>query len=458
MALSGLEIYKLLPGGVKPPHPKANCKECGYPTCLAFAMKLAAKQAELKLCQYVSDEAKEKLEASAAPPVRLVSLGAGERKVQAGNEIVLFRHEKTFYNRPGVFVRVPDTLPPAELAALVQAVADYQVDYVGIVLRVDGLAVEAASGQPAPFAAAVKAAAAVKLPLILMATDPAVMEAGLSAAGGSAPLIYGAGEKNWQAFAELAKAHKAPLALTGQGDLQALANLVEQVKATGLEDLVLDPGARDPAGNLQLATQLRRLAIKQSQRACGFPLITFPGQSAWGAELEGALAAQHVAKYSGFIVLDHLSPALVYPLLVLRQNIYTDPQKPIQVLPGTYEINNPKPDSPVLITTNFSITYFAVANEVEGGGFPAWLLIADAEGMSVLTSWAAGKFDADKIVKTIKTTGIADKIAHRKVVIPGAVAVLSGELEGEMPDWKIMVGPREAVDIPTFLKTVWPAA
>ncbi len=458
MALSGLEIYKLLPGGLKPPHPKANCKECGFPTCLAFAMKLAAKQAELKLCKYVSDEAKEKLESSSAPPVRLVALEAGDRKVQAGNEIVLFRHEKTFFNRPGLFIRVKDTLAADELAALAKTIADYQVDYVGIKLAVDGLAVEAASGDAAKFAAAVKAAAAVKMPLILIASDKAMMEAGLAASAGITPLLYAADESNWQAMAELAKAKKAPLVLKGKGDLQALANLADQVKQAGLEDLVLDLGVRDFAGSLQLATQIRRLAIKQTQRAVGFPLITFPGEGPDGAELEGALAAQHIAKYGGFIVLDHFSPALLYPLLVLRQNIYTDPQKPIQVLPGIYEINNPKPESPVLVTTNFSITYFSVANEVEGGGFPAWLLIADAEGMSVLTAWAAGKFDSEKIAKTVKTTGVADKVAHRKVVIPGAVAVLSGELEAELPDWKIMVGPREAVDIPAFLKTVWAAA
>lgn len=458
MALSGLEIFKLLPGGLKPPHPKANCKECGFPTCLAFAMKLAAKQAELKACKYVSDEAKEKLEASAAPPIRLVTLQAGERKVQAGNEIVLFRHEKTFYNRAGLFVRLKDTLPPAELAAQAKTIADYVADYVGIKLQVDGLAIEAAAGDAGKFAAAVKAAAAVKMPLILIASDKAMMEAGLNAAGDIIPLIYAADENNWQAMVELAQAKKAPLALKGKGDLQALANLAEQVKAAGWEDLVLDTGARGFADTLQLATQLRRLAIKHNQRAVGFPLITFPGENPDGADLEGALAVQHIAKYSGFVVLDHFSPALAYPLLVLRQNIYTDPQKPIQVLPGLYEINTPQPDSPVLITTNFSITYFAVANEVEGGGFRAWLLIADAEGMSVLTSWAAGKFDAEKIAKTVKITNITDKISHRKIIIPGAVAVLSGELEGELPDWKVLVGPREAVDIPAYLKQVWPTA
>jgi len=457
MALSGLEIYKLLPGGIKPPHPKANCKECGYPTCLAFAMKLAAKQAELSLCKYVSDEAKGKLEASAAPPIRLVALSAGDRKVQAGNEIVLFRHEKTFYNRPGLFVRVKDTLPAAEMKALVEAVAAYEVDYVGIKLRMDGLAVEAASGDAAKFADAVKAAAAVKMPLILIAKDKALMEAGLNAAAPIVPLLYAADESNWQAMSELAKAKKAPLVVRGKGDLQALASLADQVKGAGLEDLVLDPGTRGFGDSLQIATQMRRLAIKANQRACGFPLITFPGEGPDPA-LEAPLAAQHVAKYGGFVVLDHFSPALVYPLLVLRQNIYTDPQKPIQVQPGIYEINSPKPDSPVMMTTNFSITYFAVANEIEGSGMPAWLLIADAEGMSVLTAWAAGKFDADKIVKTIKTTNIESKISHKKIVIPGAVAVLSGEVEGEMPGWSIMVGPREAVDIPSYYKNVWAKA
>jgi acetyl-CoA decarbonylase/synthase complex subunit gamma len=255
----------------------------------------------------------------------------------------------------------------------------------------------------------------------------------------------------------LAKAKNAPLALKGKGDLQALANLADQVKNAGLQDLALDPGVRGFAANLQVVTQMRRLAIKANQRACGFPLITFPGEGP-DPTLEAPLAAQHIAKYGGFVVLDHFSPATVYPLLVLRQNIYTDPQKPIQVQPGIYEINNPKPDSPVLMTTNFSITYFAVANEVEGSGHPAWLLIADAEGMSVLTAWAAGKFDADKIVKTIKTTSIESKITHKKFIIPGAVAVLSGEVEGELPGWNIMVGPREAVDIPSYLKTVWAAA
>ena len=169
---------------------------------------------------------------------------------------------------------------------------------------------------------------------------------------------------------------------------------------------------------------------------------------------EAALAALAIAKYAGFVVLDHFSPALAYPLLVLRQNIFTDPQKPIQVQPGLYEINNPKPDSPLMVTTNFSITYFSVANEIESAGIPGWLLVADAEGMSVLTAWAAGKFDASTIAKGVKSTGVADKLNHRRIILPGQVAMLSGELEEELPGWEIKVGPREAVDLPGYLKVM----
>jgi acetyl-CoA decarbonylase/synthase complex subunit gamma len=226
--------------------------------------------------------------------------------------------------------------------------------------------------------------------------------------------------------------------------LEELADLTEKIKAKGVEDLVLDPAARNLSGTLVVNTQLRRLALKKNFRALGYPIIACPKNA--------EAAAQAIAKYAGFIILDEFSPELVYPLLVLRQNIYTDPQKPIQVQPGIYEINNPKPESPVLVTTNFSITYFSVANEVEGSGLPAWLLVCDAEGMSVLTAWAAGKFDAERIAKAIKGFNVADKVSRKRVVLPGHVAVLSGELEAELPGWEIRVGPREALDIPKYMK------
>ncbi|MEJ5199215.1 MAG: acetyl-CoA decarbonylase/synthase complex subunit gamma [Anaerolineae bacterium] len=455
MALSGLDIYKLLPGGVKPPHPKANCKECGFPTCLAFAMKLAAKQAELSACKYVSDEAKAKLSAAAAPPIRLITLSADGHKIEVGNETVLFRHEKTFYHPTALLVRVPDTLPAAEAEALAKAVADYKVDYVGMPLRLDGLAIEGVSGNAEQFAATVAAVrAACTLPLVLVSETPAVIAAGLAKTDGITPLICAATAANWEEMAKLAKAAKAPLVVRGD-TLGDLAELTQKLTEAGVEDLVLDPTARGFAGSLQMLTQLRRLALRKNFRPLGYPIITFPYLGAADAGMETLLAGQQIAKYAGFVVLSRFSPASVYPLLVLRANLFTDPQKPIQVEPGIYPINKPGPDAPVMVTTNFSITYFAVANEVESSGLPGWLLVADAEGMSVLTAWAAGKFDAEKIAKTVKSTGIAEKVNHRKVVIPGHVAVLMGELEEELPGWQIKVGPREAVDLPRYLKTAW---
>ncbi len=443
MALWGIQLYKLLP--------PTNCKACDFPTCLAFAMKLAAKQAELAACPHVSEESKALLEESAAPPVRLVTLSANGHEAKAGNETVMFRHEKTFYNPPGIFIRLYDNLSVAELEAKAQKVVDYEVDYVGMSLTVDGFAIEA-TGDGATFAEAIKAVLGVALrPLILVATDPGVMAKGLEAAGDVAPLIYGATPENWEAFAELAKAHKAPMAIRANS-LSTLAELTGKITDAGVPDVVLDNGVRDMASSLALQTQLRRLAIKKNFRALGYPIIAFPGECTDDRALAAVAATQAITKYAGFVVLEDFSPATVYPLLVLRQNIYTDPQKPIQVQPGIYEINDPGPDAPAMVTTNFSITYFSVANEIDGSGMPAWLVVADAEGMSVLTAWAAGKFDAERIAKDVNGFGLADKIDHKSLILPGHVAVLSGELEEELPGWDILVGPREAVDLPAYLK------
>jgi len=444
MALSGLEIYKLLP--------RTNCKECGYPTCLAFAMKLAAKQADLADCPYVSDEARAKLAAAAAPPIRLITVSSNGHKIEVGNETAMFRHEKTFYHPTGLLVRVQDGQPAEQIAATAGAAGDYKVDYVGIGLHLDGILVEGTAA--GPFAAAVDTVrGATKLPLVLLAEDPAVMQAGLAKAAGTQPLIGPATEANWEAMGKLAKDNKASLIIRAD-TLNGLAALTEKLVAAGVEDLVLDPEARGFSASLNTLTELRRLALKKNLRPLGYPIITFPYLGSSDPCAEPLLAAQQIAKYAGFVVLSQFDPATVYPLLVLRQNIYTDPQKPIQVEPGIYPINKPGPDDPVMVTTNFSITYFAVANEVESSGIPAWLLVADAEGMSVLTAWAAGKFDAERIAKTVKNTGIAEKVNHQKVIIPGHVAVLLGELEEELSGWDIRVGPREAVDLPRYLKTV----
>ncbi|MHB0878904.1 MAG: acetyl-CoA decarbonylase/synthase complex subunit gamma [Anaerolineae bacterium] len=446
MALSGLAIYKLLP--------KTNCKECGFPTCLAFAMKLAAKQAELSQCPYVSEDAKAALEESAAPPIRLVKVGEGERAFEVGNETVMYRHEKTFVHPTGILVRVRDTEDLAAIEAKARDVAAYTVERVGMNLRLDGVAVEATSGDVAKFAAAVAAArkGAGDVPMMLMAGDVALLRAGIEKAG-PRPLLYAANKANWQQVAALAAEKKAPVVAVG-ADLGELAELTQNLKGAGVEDVVLDPGARGAAESLRQFTILRRLALRSNFRALGFPLVSFPGEGAANPEQEAITAAQHIAKYAGVVVLDHFDAATAYDLLTLRLNVYTDPQKPIQVSPGLYEIGSPTAASPLLVTTNFSLTYFSVSGEVEGSGIPAWLLVADAEGMSVLTAWAAGKFDAEVIAKAVGKFGVADKISHRKIVLPGFVASLSGELEDELPGWEVRVGPREAVEIPAYLK-IW---
>jgi acetyl-CoA decarbonylase/synthase complex subunit gamma len=440
MALSGIQIYKLLP--------QTNCKDCGFPTCLAFAMKLAAKQVELSACPHVSEEAQAQLSEAAAPPVRPVTVKSNGYEIKAGGEVVLFRHEKTFYNRPGLFLRVHDSEDPGAIKAKVAPADEYEVDYVGMSLTMSGFAVQAGGGD---FGAAVSAVREVSHRPLILIGQPGDLQAGLGQIGeGEKTLLCHATTDNWQDMASLAKQRGAALAVQA-GTLDGMVNLASRVKEAGVEDIVLSPEQRGMRGTLTANTISRRLALKKTFRPLGYPIIAFPGDLG-NPELEVVAAAQAIGKYSSFIVLDHFSPATVYPLLVLRQNIYTDPQKPIQVQPGLYEINDPQPEDPVLVTTNFSITYFSVANEVEGAGLPAWLLVTDAEGMSVLTAWAAGKFDSERIAKAVKTFNVADKVSKKRIVLPGHVAVLSGELEEELPGWEIRVGPREAVDLPTFMK------
>ena len=439
MALSGIQIYKLLP--------QTNCKDCDFPTCLAFAMKLAAKQVDLEECPHVSEESSVQLAESAAPPVRPVTVSAGEHEVKGGNEVVLFRHDKRFFTQPGLFIRVRDTQSADEIKAKVKPVGEYVVDYVGMDLSMGGIAVQANGGN---FGAAVEAVrSATDLPLILIA-PPADLKAGFDKLDGETPLICHATAENWEEMAALAKEYEVPLAIEADS-VDAMVGLVEKLQEAGLKDLVLSPTQRGMLGTLTANTTTRRMALKETFRPLGFPILSFPGDVGDPVR-EVSLAAQAIGKYSSFIILDHFESATAYALLVLRANIYTDPQEPIQVEPGIYEINNPGPEDPLLVTTNFSITYFSVANEIESIGLPAWLLVTDSEGMSVLTAWAAGKFDAELIAKDAKRFDAASKVSRQRIVLPGHVAVLSGELEEEMPDWEVKVGPREAVDLPSYLK------
>ena len=442
MALSGIQIYQLLP--------KTNCKECGFPTCLAFAMKLAAKQVSLDLCPDVSEEARAKLAEAAAPPVRPITIKSNGYEVKGGNEVVLFRHKKRFFSLPGLFIRVYDTQSADEIKVKVKPVDEYSVDYVGMDLAMGGIAIQAQGGD---FGTAVEAVRDVtKLPLILIGSAGELKTGLEKLADDDTPLLCHATTENWKEMAELAKEYKVPLSVAAD-DVDEMVDVVGKLGDAGLKDFVLAPTQRSMLGSLTANTTIRRMAIQETYRPLGFPIINFPGDVGDPVR-EVSLAMQAIAKYGSFIILDNFEKATAYALLVLRANIYTNPQEPIQVTPGIYELNDPGPEDPLLVTTNFSITYFSVANEIESMGIPCWLLVTDSEGMSVLTAWAAGKFDAEIIAKDAKRFGAPDKLTKKRIVLPGHTAVLSGELEEELPDWEVKVGPKEAVDIPAYLKNV----
>ncbi len=444
MALTGIQIFKLLP--------KTNCKECGVPTCLAFAMNLASGKAELDSCPYVSDEAREKLSAASAPPIRPVTIGAGVRKAITGGETVQYRHEKTFYNQTLLAAQVGSDIAAADLEAKLKAWNALQFERVGFNLRPELVAVKDVDGNADAFGAVAKQIAETsEFNVILMTENADVMKAGVAACGFKRPLLYGATDANADALGEIAKENDLPLGIKADS-LEALVPLSDKLTGMGLKDLVLDPGSREPKQAHQDMIAVRRAALKDSNRSVGFPTITFPCEMASNLDVETMMAAMFVAKYGGIVVMSDFSGESVFPLLLERLNIFTDPQRPMTVTEGIYEINNPDENSPVLVTTNFALTYFIVSGEIEASKVPTWLLIKDSEGLSVLTAWAAGKFAGDDVGMFVKKCGIADKVKNQELVIPGYAAAIVGDVEEELPGWTITVGPREAAHIPGFLK------
>jgi acetyl-CoA decarbonylase/synthase, CODH/ACS complex subunit gamma len=445
MALTGIQIFKLLP--------KTNCKECGVPTCLAFAMNLASGKAELDSCPYVSDEAKEQLAEASAPPIRPVTLGKGIRKTATGGETVLYRHEKTFFNPTVLAATVASDTDLAALDTTLKTYNAFQYERVGLNLRPELLMVkDAGKGADAFAAVAKKIATESEFNLVLMTEDAAVMKAGIEAAGFKRPLLYAATEANADEFGALAKEADLPLAVKADS-VEALIPLTEKLTGMGLKDLVIDPGSREIKQALEDQVAIRRAALKAGNKALGFPTITFPCEMASNLDMETLIAAMFVAKYGGIVVLSDFTTESLFPLLLERLNIFTDPQRPMTVTEGIFEINNPDENSPVLVTTNFALTYFIVSGEIEASKVPAWLLIKDSEGLSVLTAWAAGKFGGDDVGVFVKKCGIMDKVKHTELIIPGYAAAIAGDVEEELPGWTITVGPREAAHLPAFLKS-----
>jgi acetyl-CoA decarbonylase/synthase complex subunit gamma len=442
MALTGVEIFKLLP--------KTNCKKCGFPTCLAFAMKLAQRQASLDLCPDVSEEAKQKLGEASAPPVRPITFGTGDKAVKMGEETVLFRHDKRFVNPCAFALEIKDT--SADIDSRIEEVMKSEIDRVGQKLRVDAIALMNNSNDAGKFEAAAKTIAqkAPDVPVIVCSGNPLAAEAAVKHFADKKPIVYGANAENAEAMANIAKTHKATLGVTAN-NLDELSSLTEKIKSFGVQDMVIDSGARKAKEILRDNTFIRRAAIKKNFKPFGYPVITFAQRE--DSLMESLIGTIGVAKYSSMIVLSSIEKWKNLALFTLRQNLYTDPQVPMQVEQKIYKIGEPSPESPLLITTNFSLTYFIVSGEVENSKVPSYLAVMDNEGLSVLTAWAAGKFTAAKIAQFIKDSGVENTLSHRELIIPGYVAILSGAIEDKLEGWKVIVGPREANGIPAFLRS-----
>ena len=445
MALTGIQIFKLLP--------KTNCKECGVPTCLAFAMNLASGKAELDSCPYVSDEAREQLSAASAPPIRPVAVGKGVRAFTTGGETVQYRHEKTFFNPTAFAALVNSDIKDSDLKDKLKIWNAFQYERVGLNLRPEMVALKDIKGDKKEFAQKAKIVAETsEFNLILMSENADVMKAGIEACKFKKPVIYAATAGNADAFGAAAKENNLPLAVKADS-VDGLIPLTNKLTGMGLKDLILDPGSREIKKSLEDLVAIRRAALKAGNRSLGFPTITFPCEMASNLDMETLIAGMHVAKYGGIVVMSDFTGDNIFPLLLERLNIFTDPQRPMTVTQGIYPIGNPDENSPVLVTTNFALTYFIVSGEIESSKVPSWLLIKDSEGLSVMTAWAAGKFSGDDVGSFVKKSGISDKVKHKQIIIPGYAAAIAGDMEEELPGWTITVGPREAAHIPAFLKS-----
>jgi acetyl-CoA decarbonylase/synthase complex subunit gamma len=435
--MTGMQIYKNLP--------KTNCKDCGLPTCMAFAMQVAAKQRALTDCPHITEEAKAAMSEASAPPMRLVKIGPEGKSFDIGQETVMFRHEEKFHRPAGIAVRVPASLSDADVGARLEAIGKSAFMRVGKTLRVALAAVEVDGAGAA--ARAKLAAEKSPVPLVLIG-KPDALKAAAEAVKDKRPLLYKADAASVEALAAVAAATKCPLAVSG-GSLEELADLTSKAKEKGVEDIVLAFGSSG-AETIRSLTVARRAALRKQFRPFGYPAAVEVAVAT--AELEGLMAATYAAKYAGIVIVNGLEPWELLPILVTVQDVYTDPQVPNAVEAKLYELGSPNENSPVLFTTNFSLTYFSVAGEVERSKVPAYICVVDTEGLGVLNSYAGDKISAEKVVKTIQAQKVAEKVKHRRLIIPGLLPIFRAEIE-DTSEWKeVIIGPENAREIPAFLQ------
>jgi acetyl-CoA decarbonylase/synthase, CODH/ACS complex subunit gamma len=436
MPMTGLQIFKLLPN--------TNCRKCGYPTCLAFAMKLAAGRESLGKCPDASEEARAALGAASAPPIRAVVIGRGERAITVGEETVFFRHEKTFVRRPALF-RV---LTAAEGDSTLDGWSAVSIVRAGETFGIDGVAVTESGGAPQQVVAAV----ARGFPVALLAATLDGAAAMVEKIADQRPLLIPPAGAYSTAWAILAAKFGVPLVVSGP-DLSGLAASAVDATKAGVTDILLEPPGADARSLHQNLSSIRRGALDRIHPGLGHPVFLRVGPG----EFEKAVIG--ITKFASVLAIADGGGETWLPLWTLRQNIYTDPQKPLQMEPGVYAIGEPHGNSPLLVTTNFSLTYFIVSTEVEASGIASHLAVVDAEGLSVLTAWSAGKLSGERVAKSLRQMGAVERVEHRTVIIPGYASVISGELEDALGDgWRVLVGPQEASDIAPFFRDVWAPA
>jgi acetyl-CoA decarbonylase/synthase complex subunit gamma len=461
--ISPIDVYRLLP--------RTNCGECGEANCMAFATRLVNGEYQIKACSpLLKEEHASSLAALnelLAPPVRAVTIGTGDHAVTIGGKYVLLRHEFTYHNPTAIAVDVTDEMGKDALTARIREIQDFSYSYIGRDLRLDAIALRCTSAEPSSFAAAAgTVASSSTLPLILCAYDPAVMKAALSLVGERHPLLYAATEQNWKEMADLALTSSCPLAVSAPGDPELLRSLAKTLMEYGIEDLVLDPGTTTGQGLAQTVsnfTLLRAEACRNGDPLSGFPLLGTP-ISVWTAPeisqdllrwREACIASTLLCRYADLLIVHSMDGWVLLPQLIWRFNLYTDPRKPVAVEPGVREFGDPGRDSPVLITTNYALTYFTVESDIKAGNLACFLIVADTTGISVESAVAGRYFTAESIADALKTYQIQDLVDHRHLIIPGLAARLSGETE-ETTGWHVLVGPKDSSGLPAFIRDHWP--
>ena len=441
MALKGLDIFKL--------SPKKNCKECGSPTCMAFCMKVAQGAIAIDKCPYFSDDAKAMLNEQTAPPMKTITFGKDHK---LGGETVLFRHEKTLVNKNLYSVPVSTAMSDAEVDAKLAALTKIDYERIGERMYVETIFVRNEGTDAAAYAALAKKAAAAGRDLILECWDVDCAKAALAEVKDGKPILDGATPANWEAMNAVAKEAGVVLGVWAE-TLADLYDTVKKLEAAGNKNLVLDVTGKNAKETLANAVFVRRTALKDGDRSFGYPSIVNLSKICGGdMHLETAYASMFTEKYASIIVLDNMTYAQALPLYGLRQNIFTDPQKPMKVESKIYPLNGADENSPCALTVDFALTYFLVSGELERSNEPVNLIITDASGMSVLTAWAAGKFSSTSVKKTFADLDIENKIKNRTLIIPGKVAVMKGEIAEKLPGWNVVVGPTEAVQLPKYMK------